>query len=86
MCRFTLSEKAQLLMEGDETFSEVTCPLVQALVLFLALVQHSVPANEYPEVVLLPVGVALLVTLSCHPAPAKEYPKWFCFRLDSLKI
>ena len=46
-----------------------------ALALFLALVQHSVPAAEHPEVVLLPVGVVLSVTLSCHPAPAKEYPE-----------
>ena len=53
----------------------MTCNLVQALALLLALVQHSVPANEYLEVVLLPVDVALLVTLSCHPAPAKEYPE-----------
>ena len=58
MCRFTLSEKAQLLMEEDETFSEVTCPLVQALALLLALVQHSAPANDHPEVVLLPVALA----------------------------
>ena len=45
-------------MEEDETFSEVTCPLVQALALFLALVQHSVPANDHPEVALLPVALA----------------------------
>ena len=39
------------------------------------LVQHSVPAGDHPEVVLLPVGVTLLVSLSCHPASAKEYPE-----------
>ena len=44
--------------EEDETFSEVTCPLVQALALLLALVQHSAPANDHPEVVLLPVALA----------------------------
>ena len=56
-------------------FSEVTCPFVQVLALSLTLVQHSAPAEEHPEVVLLPVGVALQVILSCHPAPAKEYPE-----------
>ena len=29
----------------------MTCPFVQALALLLALVQHSAPANDHPEVV-----------------------------------
>ena len=58
MCRFTFSEKAQLLIEEDETFSEVMCSLVQALALLLALVQHSAAANDHPEVALLPVALA----------------------------
>ena len=61
--------------EEDETFSEVTCPFAQALALLLALVQHSVPANDHPEVVLLPVIQVLLVALSNHPAPAREHPE-----------
>ena len=62
-------------MWEDETYSEVTCPFVQALALLLALVQHSVPANDHPEVVLLPVRQVLLVALSNHPAPAREHPE-----------
>ena len=42
-------------------FLEVTCPFAQALALLLALVQHSVPANGHPVVVLLPVKQVLLV-------------------------
>ena len=53
----------------------MTCPFVQVLALLLTIVQHPAPGEEHPEVVLLPVGVALQVTLSCHPAPAKEYPE-----------
>ena len=53
----------------------MTCHFVQILALPLTLIRHSAPAEEHPEVVLLPVGVALRVTLSCHPAPAREYPE-----------
>ena len=41
----------------------------------LLLVQHSVPANDHPEVVLLPVIQVLLVVLSNHPASAQEHPE-----------
>ena len=43
------------------------------LALALSWLDHPVSVSDHPEVVLHPVGVVLLVTLSCHPAPAKEY-------------
>ena len=49
--------------------------LCLALALWLALFQHSVPANNHPEVVLLPVIQALLVALSSHSAAAREHPE-----------
>ena len=49
--------------------------LCLALALWLALFQHSVPANDHPEVVLLPVIQVLLVALSSHPASAQEHPE-----------
>ena len=57
-CLCTMSEEAQFLVGEGETFSEVTCPFVQTLALPLTLIQHSAPANDHPEVVLLPVALA----------------------------
>ena len=45
------------------------------LALALSEFQQPVSASDHPEVVLLPVRVVLLITLSYHPAPAKEYPE-----------
>ena len=41
----------------------------------LSWLDHPVSVSDHSEVVLLPVGVVLLITLSYHPAPAKEYPE-----------
>ena len=58
MCRLILSKKAQLHMEGDEAFSEVTCPLVW----------H---------------WRSLSFNIQCQRVIIR---KWFCFRLQLLKI